>query len=48
MTPAVNIAGFATLLQLEYQNAEKILAAEQRVIATVGYDDEDDGTNDFM
>ena len=36
---------FAAMLHMEYQNAEKILAAEQRVIQTIGYDDEDDDDN---
>ena len=35
---------FAAMLQMEYQNAERILAAEHR-IQTVGYDDEDDDDN---
>ena len=39
---------FATMLHMEYQNAEKILAAEQRVIQTIGYDDEDDSDDDLM
>ena len=39
---------FATMLHMEYQNAEKILAAEQRVIQTIGYDDEDDNDDDLM
>ena len=39
---------FATMLQIKYQNAGRVLAAEQRVIQTVGYDDEDDNDDDLM
>ena len=39
---------FGAMLQMEYKNAERILVAEQRVIQTVGYDDEDDDDEGIM